>query len=274
MKIGVVDYLNAYPLYYNLENRPDVELVRDTPSRLAALLKEGRVDAALISSIEYYKHREQLEYLPDFCISAAGPVDSIRLFLSENHFTAKETLIKDLKHEITQQPGLFHVFYDEATRSSLTMTAILLNRITQGGLAANFRFLATLPPHDRTIAHLKKNEALLLIGDQALQHRKKTSIDIGEWYYKEFRQPTIFALWTFPRSITGEQKSKLTGLLRAGYAKSSEEKQNMLEAAVKRFGFTFDFTAKYLCSTIKYELGHREKQGLEFFFDEYEKTRF
>ena len=53
-RVGGVSYLNSKPLLEGLtEFAPDIELVLDYPSRLADQLARGRLDVALIPSIEY-----------------------------------------------------------------------------------------------------------------------------------------------------------------------------------------------------------------------------
>src|SRR5690349_18732246 len=57
MRIGAVSYLNTKPLVYGLaELAPQHELLFDLPSRLADDLAAGRLDVALIPSIEYFQH--------------------------------------------------------------------------------------------------------------------------------------------------------------------------------------------------------------------------
>ena len=51
-RLGAVDYLNARPLVYGLERQTHLFSVRfDVPSRCAALLHEGSIDAGMIPSI-------------------------------------------------------------------------------------------------------------------------------------------------------------------------------------------------------------------------------
>ena len=56
IRIGAVTYLNVRPLTFTLaELAPDAEIVVDLPSRLADGLADGRLDVALIPSIEYLR---------------------------------------------------------------------------------------------------------------------------------------------------------------------------------------------------------------------------
>ena len=67
LRVGSIDYINALPL--NLPFRlgkmaSHAEFVYGIPSQLNGLLREGELDAALTSSVEYLDGEYQL--LPDF----------------------------------------------------------------------------------------------------------------------------------------------------------------------------------------------------------------
>ena len=80
MRIGAVSYLNTKPLIYRLaELAPQHELVLDLPSRLADDLAAGRLDVALIPSVEFF-HNPSYTVVSDACIACRGPVRSVKLF--------------------------------------------------------------------------------------------------------------------------------------------------------------------------------------------------
>ena len=72
MRIGAVSYLNTKPLVYRLaELAPQHELVFDLPSRLADDLAAGRLDVALIPSIEFFQNPDYQSF-PTPASAAAG----------------------------------------------------------------------------------------------------------------------------------------------------------------------------------------------------------
>src|ERR687891_1633128 len=80
MRIGAVSYLNTKPLVYGLaELAPQHELAFDLPSRLADDLAAGKLDVALIPSIEFFAH-DSYTIVSDACIACRGPVMSVKLF--------------------------------------------------------------------------------------------------------------------------------------------------------------------------------------------------
>src|SRR5262245_1850131 len=108
MRIGAVSYLNTRPLVYRLaEIAPQHELVFDLPSRLADDLAAGRLDVALIPSIEYFQN-PAYRIVSDACIGCRGPVRSVKL-LSRVPLDSIRTLA-----------------LDEGSRTSVALVRILL----------------------------------------------------------------------------------------------------------------------------------------------------
>jgi hypothetical protein len=75
-----VTYLNSKPLTEHLpELFPEAVIRDDYPSRLADDLAAGKLDVALIPSIEYFRG-EDYEIVSDACVAARGPVLSVKLY--------------------------------------------------------------------------------------------------------------------------------------------------------------------------------------------------
>ena len=108
MRIGAVNYLNSKPLVYGLEElAPDVRVTYDLPSRLADSLAAGRLDVALVPSVEFFRtpgHR----IVSDACVACRGPVLSVKL-----HFRVPPDEVR-------------RVALDEGSRTSAALTQILL----------------------------------------------------------------------------------------------------------------------------------------------------
>src|SRR5215475_4027634 len=80
LRVGAVTYLNTKPLVFRLPQfAPQAELSFDLPSRLADDLAAGRLDVALIPSIEYFQDPDY-RIVSDACIACRGPVLSVKLF--------------------------------------------------------------------------------------------------------------------------------------------------------------------------------------------------
>ena len=82
MRVGRVDFINTFPLAWSLGNRladGAIEEVLGVPTELNALLADGAIDVANVSSIEYARHADRYVLLPSVCISSDGAVESVNL---------------------------------------------------------------------------------------------------------------------------------------------------------------------------------------------------
>src|SRR4051812_1428130 len=79
MRIGAVNYLNSKPLVYDLPAlAPQATVTYDLPSRLADSLAAGRLDVALVPSVEFFRaprHR----IVSNACVACRGPVLSVKV---------------------------------------------------------------------------------------------------------------------------------------------------------------------------------------------------
>src|SRR5882724_6596010 len=111
MRIGAVNYLNSKPLVYGLENQSASDrLLFDLPSRLADSLSAGRLDVALIPSVEFFRTPGYV-VLSDACVACRGPVRSVKL-----HFRVPPK-------EVTR------IALDEGSRTSGALALILLHEL-------------------------------------------------------------------------------------------------------------------------------------------------
>jgi len=302
MKIGVVNFLNAFPLYYGLDKitkpviylpdseqledfdsseKPDNEitLIKAIPSELSKKMQQHQLDIALVSSIEYYRNKEKWNYVPSLCIASDGAVDSIRLFLNENIQNIKNigankpqeyssSVTMEIFNQITTTNDIVIIYYDEATRSSLAMLQILLLQLyTNVEMSELFQFKEIQRPFDARVNNLKPNELLLLIGDEALRHKQKPSIDLGQLYSTTFNRSMIYALWTYPKDNPAADYS----FLQQAYHYSLNNWDAMLDSAVETFGFDLAYTKNYLQNSIHYNLDEKRTADLDFYFSQYER---
>lgn len=247
LRIGVVDYLNAYPLWAALEEpgfAGAVQLVRGVPSFLAGELLAGRVDAALISSVEYLRHRERLDYHPGLCISAEREVRSIRLF------------VRNLDQPFTEQLRNIHTIYtDVSSRSSVAQLQVMLTELNANPA------LEEVTGAGERIADLKDREALLSIGDTALTHINHPSYDLQREYFTLFSHGFVYALWVFQQGLSDD----IVPMLSRAHDVYQSDQPRYLHLATERFGFPAEFTQVYLSEIIHHHLSAERKADLDFF---------
>ncbi len=243
VRLGAVSYLNARPLVVGLDRHPRFDLRFDIPSRCAALLHEGSIDAGLIPSIEYLRPSEgQTRYriVPTVAIASRGPVASVALFTKRP--------VADVRS----------IALDTSSRTSVALTRVLCARA--------FRIDPSLEASGPDLpAMLDRCDAALLIGDSALLSegpKDVEKIDLGDRWTKLTGLPFVYAFWAGRAdALTGADIRILQEARDAGVAKPEHVAgQYFSDPALQAIG------ARYLQDNIKYDLGDPERAGLETFY--------
>lgn len=240
IRLGAVSYLNTKPLIYRLsELAPQAELVLDVPSRLADDLATGKLDVALIPSIEYFQD-PGYSIVSDACIACRGPVLSVKL-LSRVPIEKIETL------------GL-----DEGSRTSVALVRILLKQ--RFGLAPRLEPL----PVGSTVRD-STADAVLVIGDRAMHSPGGPFAavwDLGDEWCRWAGLPFVFAMWVARSGVElGDLADSLAHARDLGLA--NLDKIAAAEAAP--LGLSHPQCVSYLRDSLYFYLGPRERAGLERF---------
>lgn len=240
LRVGAVSYLNTKPLVYRLgEIAPDIDLSFDLPSRLADQLSSGRLDVALIPSIEYLRNPGYV-IVSDACIGCRGPVLSVKL-LSRKPMSR----ISDLA-------------LDEGSRTSAVLARILLQE--HFGILPELRILpiGSDPRQCPT-------DAVLLIGDRAIHAPWGEFVerwDLGDQWYQWSGLPFVFAAWV---ARAGACSESLQAALAAARDAGVADLPQIARQHARRAGLTESETLHYLRDNLHFFLGPDERRGLQLF---------
>jgi len=252
LKVGKIEYLNTVPVYYGFikEKVPTdgIEFIDDVPSELNRLLREGLLDASVISSYEYIVNQDRYLLLPDFSISAKKRVISV-LFLSTVPI-----------HQLHRKDVWL-------TRSSMTSKELLKYVLREVyGVEPNFHYYSLkegdLPANPK---------ALLAIGDDALKflHSKRFPFvyDLAEEWFNITGLPFVFALWAVRRDSYEEKKEEVLDFYeRLKKSREIGEKSfgEICSEYSKKLKLSEGLCKKYL-ETLNFHLGEEELQALKEF---------
>jgi chorismate dehydratase len=241
LRVGAVNYLNTKPLIYGWKTfAPRAELLLDLPSRLADDLAAGRLDVALIPSIEFF-HDASYTVVSNACIACRGPVLSVKLF-SRGPVKTIRTLA-----------------LDEGSRTSAAMVQVMLDE--RHGVRPN---LVKLPIG--TALEDIEADAVLLIGDRAMHSppgRFEAVWDLGDEWCRWTGLPFVFAMWVARAGAPLDGlETALAEARDAGLAHLDEIAAS--EAAA--LGLTRPQCISYLRDNLYFYLGDREHRGLELFY--------
>lgn len=241
IRVGAVTYLNAKPLIAALpEVDPTLELVIDYPSRLADGLVAGRLDVAMIPSIEYARN-PGFTIVSDACIACDGPVRSVRLY--------GRVPVEDVQS----------LALDEGSRTSAALARILLKE--RFGVTPKLLPLPIGAKLNDTTA-----DAVLLIGDRGMtpvEGQFEFVWDLGEEWSRWTSLPFVFSLWVARPGV------ELPGIAKA-LSKARDLGLARLEEIARReapaIGIPEADGIAYLRDHLEFRLGRRQRLGLERFF--------
>jgi cyclic dehypoxanthinyl futalosine synthase len=241
VRIGAVSYLNAWPLVFSLPRlAPAAKITVDLPSRLADDLAGGRLDAAIVPSIELLRD-PAYQIVSDACIACDGPVQSVKLY--------SRVPIERLRS----------LALDEGSRTSATLVRILL--LERFGLSPELTPL----PIGATLADTSA-DAAMLVGDRGLRPCDEPFEfvwDLGEEWTRWSGLPFVFALWV---ARAGLECPGLAEVLSAARDDGIGRLGEIARAAAPEVGLPESACLAYLRDHLHFHLGPRQRQGLELFY--------
>ncbi|MDW8294197.1 MAG: menaquinone biosynthesis protein [Aquificaceae bacterium] len=232
VRIGRVHYLNTLPLFYLWEAR-GVSFVEGHPSELVNLLRKGQLEAGIVSSLEYLKHPENYRLVRGLSISSTERACSVLIFS-------------------TKPLGEVNSVY--LTPASLTSRALAIYLIRR-----------VYKREPEWLEDRERAEALMLIGDEALQERLKGEwqyvYDLGEEWFRLYGLPFVFALFLVRKDapkgleffIEEQCKKSKTSFFK-------DLKEGRLK--VEKYGL---FLKEYFTSCLDYNLDERGEESLRIF---------
>ena len=245
LRVGAVQYLNAKPLYYRLNDwAPEIRLEMDYPSVLADRLDRGELDVALIPSVEYLRKAHRgFTILPGFAIAARGPVRSVKLY-SRVPF------------------GEIHrLALDEGSRTSQALCRVWLDATHHVRPAIVENLPMGVPVQESTA------DAVLLIGDRAMTDPDEqffAVVDMAEAWNQSTGLPFVFALWVCAPDV---DLGSLPNALARSKAEGLANTALLARIHGPRLGLDLASCEDYLTRILSYDLGPAELAGLRLFAD-------
>ena len=240
VRIGAVSYLNSKPLIEGLaETAPEASLLLDYPSRLADELAAGRLDVALIPSIEAFADPDY-EVVSDACVAARGPVLSVKLYSRVD-------------------PGAIRsLALDEGSRTSAALVRIILEE--------RYAVRPTLRPLPMgSSVSDSEADAVLVIGDRAMHPLDEDFAevwDLGEVWSNWTGLPFVFAMWVTRKGVPLDG---IEDALREARDVGLERVVDIARRESDSLGISRDTAEKYLTQNLHFHLSSAERSGLRLF---------
>jgi chorismate dehydratase len=242
-RISASSYSNTAPLIWSFlfgSMHGSAEVILDNaPSRSAALLAEGRVDAALVPVIAF-QYIADAKLIGDACVGAKERVRSVCLV------TRGEEL-----EDVTS------VALDVSSKTSVALTKIVFREF----LSREPDWIDFEPSVDNM---LDKCGCALLIGDPALSlaedPSKYRTFDLAEIWKRNTGLGFVFAMWMTRKNFCG-----------IDFGKARDEGLTHLDDIVSNYlkdiPLSRNTFIKYLSENISYTVDASMAEGLEMYFD-------
>lgn len=236
LKIALVEFLNAFPLYYALKERVidnDFMFIPKPPSVCAPLLRNQEVDIGNVPIVEYAQSKNY-KIIKECCISATKRVKSVILILNKPIHQVKRVKL------------------DKNSNTSVALTKVL------------FKYKYNL-----SVDYVENDyDCELVIGDRALERLKTVKeeqvLDLAVEWYKMTSLPFVFATWITNKNITEDTVNL--------FIKSKEWGVQNIDTICKDFTHLNNLTTLQLCkdylqNNISYDLTKEKITAIELFFN-------
>lgn len=171
-RLGIPPHLYALPLKGRGRGDPGYEWVVDAPARNAIALREGSLDLAFLTPIEYARESSLYYIIRGVAVSSRGGDGSVALLFREG------------------VDRLSSLAIDPSSASEIVLASIIL--------AEQFNIRPSLVPCRTTPeASLQDADAVLLVGDRALRmtHVHGNTLDLVEEWEEMTSLPYVHGIW-------------------------------------------------------------------------------
>ncbi|MBI1806891.1 MAG: hypothetical protein HYR76_07565 [Ignavibacteria bacterium] len=172
-RLGIIPDRYARPLFSGLLELRDtvIELVQDTPTRLAIQLRQAQLDGAFLSPIDYAKNYSHYHIVPDIGAVSEGESGAALLLFRENMQTMKTLAV------------------DPNSSSEIVLAHLIL--------AEKYDIMPTLVPFEGSSEEgLKRADAVVAVGDTALRLKTHTNkLDLVDEWKDISDMPFVHGIW-------------------------------------------------------------------------------
>jgi chorismate dehydratase len=243
--VAAVSFLNARPLIEGLEEEAGVQLITDVPSRLLETLLENRAQVALCPVIDFQLSPTELLVVPSGGIGSDGNTLTVRVF-------SKVPM---------EEVGAVHT--DGDSHTSVALLSVVFDEVY--GRVPKIQSLVSTDVNGTT----DPPDTVLLIGDKVVRNQPNEALyphqlDLGEAWGAMTGLPFVFACWM------ARANALLDGLPTL-LAKRRERNRERTKEIVAKYagpsGWPEELATRYLGEILRYELGPRELEAIEVFWD-------
>lgn len=254
LRLGKIDYLNVWPIYYAMEHGyvfNPCRLTARCPSELNSMVCRGDLDISAVSSVMYARHPELFQIVPRLAVACDGPVHSV-LLLSQKPLEALDG--------------------EDILLTSHSDTSVVLLKV----LVEKLWGLKNVRYHRGALGEALANgsspTAFLAIGDEALvwgRHpRYPYRWDLAQVWKQWTGLPFVFALWVVRRDVVARTPEVVREVVRCLWASKAWGLQHLdvLCREGGRLGILDPAGLQRYFGTFIFDLHEEAMEGLSLFY--------
>jgi chorismate dehydratase len=252
IRVGRINYINTYPLFYTILKEKNIlpfDIVSDIPTALNSMMREGDLDVSLISSSEYATTSANHLIYSDYCLASTGYVNSVLLIAK-----------KDIENLQDARIGL-----STSSATSGNLIKIILKEFY--GFDNTF---ISVPCGEDFGRSLSANDALLIIGDEALRFKNNGTYkiyDIGQLWMERTGFPVVFAIIAVNAQSIRTHKDTVEMLFNKfheSHAHYKKRPEDIAELAQSDSMLSLNFTDYF--ANLNYIFSDELKRGLLYYY--------
>ena len=247
-RVGAVRFLNARPLVFGLDRRPDVRLSMAVPSALGDALNAGQLDAAMVPAIDCLRAGPRWTILSAGCIASDDETLTVRIF-------SRVPLDR-----------IDRLAADADSHTSIALAKIILGRSFNRTVRiepADMRAVLRKPPADQPDSVLLIGDKVVAAGPNDPRSPWPIQLDLGRAWRKLTGLPFVFAVWA---ASADKPWSQLAAILDEARVAGLARLEQIARTDGPALGWPIDLAIAYLTRHLAYDLTPLRRAGLDRFF--------
>ncbi len=242
--IGLIDSIPFSPLVYGFGLNSFKHELKVSYSNLkgnAHKLREGEIEIALISSLDYALKKESWQIVPDLCLTSPEKIKHVQLFFKKG--------LKDIRTIAIDE---------EATSESILLKILMREKYMLSpdyiSMSANIDEM------------FSKAEAVLIVGEKALEYYQtyRSRLDLNEEWLDMTGLPFVYAFWAGRElTITSDDLKAI----RFSYELGEKNLEKISKEFASKHEENWVYYHDYLTKNLSFTFSDREKEGLNEFYN-------